>query len=812
MGKGKRNRQFHYEDKQANPEKYQEKKKPFRMPKWATYTICVVLLLAIIVPIVITGLINGGTFLRGRILVDSKTGKYDVNQQMATFILWQNMYQSAYYEYYYMSWGLQEDKNGIVKEYQNKGGAAGYGIDIASTYTSTLLREGLTDISDYLIELVAGADAAVNAGMTLNKADKEDVKEFSTWMENVFAASTYAGYTTYDNFLSTMVGEGLNRGDIEDAAELITMYTKYCNSTKLDLDTKPSTDALQEYIEKNPSGHYEIKYHTYKNAGDTFMKKLYEKLGKTWDPDAEEDDKKKAVEEAVLNLDLKEFRALVIESILEDDLKGLVIEKYLVEKVVKLDYDIISDKELTSEIINNKLGELGIVKTTYKSDNEDLPENLSTYLFNSKRKVGDVAYITDGDSVYLVYIFTAPKADADNKKISVVEAGWKEYKYADYETDEMKSFFGRDGLLFADLDKGEKTDATKDKYKSADELAKALYDKIKEDAKEWDKIDTKDLTTETIKKPAQDAKDTTAIQDKLYATGVTVKIGNYYQVDDNGTSYVVKVTKIDGTNYTISYTTHKDSDYYSIYRTLSSTFSSSYVKEPATLSHPETTEKGTYQEWLCEGEYKDGDRTFDRVANDIKHFAIKDSKDKPTGEYNVYIVETAMTQNKDDEKAVYGGYLLYNTKEEADAALESIKGLAGFQLWSAFGNLSVTKKTTDSTGKETENVTAATVETDLKKADVSAKELQDWFFSKDRKQNDVGVVKASSGYYLAYFFSGEASWIRSAKDGWVNAQMTETLTKLIKDGGYEMNKAELEKIPASEIDTSTTETTTAATK
>ncbi len=809
MGKGKRNRQFHYEDKQANPEKYQEKKKPFRMPKWATYTICVVLLLAIIIPIVITGLINGGTFLRGRILVESSTGKYDMNQQMATFILWQNMYQSAYYEYYYMAWGLQEDTEGIVEEYQNNGGAAGYGIDVASTYTSSLLREGISDISDYLIELVAGADAGVNAGLTLNKADKEDIKEYSTWMENVFAASAYASYTTYDNFLSTMVGEGFNRGDIEDAAELITMYTKYCNSTKLDLDTQPSTDVLQEYIEKNPSGHYEIKYHTYKNAGETFMKKLYEKLGKTWDPDAKEDDKEKAVEEAVLNLDVKEFRALVIESILEDDLKPLMIEKYLIEKVVKTDYDIISDKDLTEEVINNKLGELGIEKTSYKSDNEELPDNLSTYLFNSKRKAGEVAYITDGDSVYLVYIFTAPTADTENKKLSVVEAGWKEYKYADYETDEMKSFFGRDGLLFADLDKGEKTDATKDLYKSADELAKALYDKIKEDAGEWNTIDASDLTTETVKKPADDDDDTTAIQDTLYATGVTVKVGNYYQVDDNGTSHVVKVTAVNGTDYTISYTTHKDSDYYSIYRTLSSTFTSSYSKDPATLSHPETTEKGTFQEWLCEGEYKDGDRTFDRVANDIKHFAINDSNDNATGEYNVYIVETAMTQTKDDTATVYGGYLLYNTQEEAEAALESIKGLAGFQLWTAFGNLSVTKITTDSDGEQSESVTAATLETDLTASDLSAKELQDWLFNAERKQNDVGVVKSSSGYYLAYFFSTEETWSRTAKDGWVTSQMTEKLTELIENGGYELNQTELEKIPATELDISSTDTTAA---
>ena len=106
MGKGKRNRQFHYEDKLANPNKYQEKKKPFRMPKWATRTICIALAAIIVISVALTLIINDGTFLRNRILVESQSGEYDLNQQMATFILWQNLYQSKYYEYYYYSWGM----------------------------------------------------------------------------------------------------------------------------------------------------------------------------------------------------------------------------------------------------------------------------------------------------------------------------------------------------------------------------------------------------------------------------------------------------------------------------------------------------------------------------------------------------------------------------------------------------------------------------------------------------------------------------------------------------------------------------------
>ena len=78
MGKGKRNRQLHVEDKQTNPAKAKDraKKQQFIMPKWAKMTICFVLLAAILIGAVAISLLNGGIVYRTRILVESNSAKY----------------------------------------------------------------------------------------------------------------------------------------------------------------------------------------------------------------------------------------------------------------------------------------------------------------------------------------------------------------------------------------------------------------------------------------------------------------------------------------------------------------------------------------------------------------------------------------------------------------------------------------------------------------------------------------------------------------------------------------------------------------
>jgi hypothetical protein len=51
-------------------------KKQFIWPAWAKRALCIALLVAVLAGIVVAAIINGGTVLRSRIIVDSKTGKF----------------------------------------------------------------------------------------------------------------------------------------------------------------------------------------------------------------------------------------------------------------------------------------------------------------------------------------------------------------------------------------------------------------------------------------------------------------------------------------------------------------------------------------------------------------------------------------------------------------------------------------------------------------------------------------------------------------------------------------------------------------
>ncbi len=1171
MGKGKRNRQLHFEDKQVNPQKYRERKKQHVMPKWAKNAIAITLAVLIVAGIVLGAMINSGLFLRNRILVKSTTGENDLNQQMATFLLWQTMYQEAYYEWYYTSWGLYEDTYGITKTYSS---AASYGIAVASTYTKELLREGIESISDYLIELVAGADAATKAKLEINDTDMKDVEEIKTWIKNVYLSSGYMG--TYKKFLKEMVGDGITERDVEDAAKLVVLYTKYCNYAKLNMDNDPSLDVLQAFIEKNPAGHFKVSYQQYKNADPEFLvelfrkalaekyeseykdlvteeqyeqllkdlikaknstenksaedlaKELYKKLTDTKTPTEWEDavaeltvktatvvkpgeddeadafqsvlfgkgsikvedilqsdddgtsyvinvtggdakngweiayvtyvdsDYHKAFRAAMkeieeLSVDAETFRDMVVNNVVDKNFKSLVINKFLTLGVVKEAQEALSDAFLTDTELDTLVKTLEIAETEYSSENKaEIPSEIADYIFNTNRKAGDTKVIKVADKYYIVNVFTkptekvadeAPAAEGDAEKIYTVKAGWVEYDYkldemlagmeikqyikndqdplavkypeiaewaydaarvagehrifedettfyvvylaqaatdvvigtdtlksvkvamkaynkgsedstlvdslnykaktytstdakmpeevknwlfdasrvegdvelikvtkdskttfylayafgapeADGENQKIEAYYeaidlttkeyvnnGKDPLAtdyatiaswaynskrapgdttivtidetvylvyvnkaltsttiseggtsysyvsiamvpytLADAPKsdwimGQKdtlvSDLIKDEnsteYKSADTKADALYQLLageNGDKTRWDELVAElEVKNDTVKKPASDSSTTTAVQDVLY-TEAKVEVGNIYKVNDNGTSYVLKITEVNGTTYKYDYVTYTDDEYYEFFRGLKNTLNASFAKEPADLTYPDSLSTAT-NKWLFSGKYDEEAKkyTFDRVANDVMHFAVtttsgSSSTPTETGFYNVYIVTAAPEQDKDDEKVVYGGYLLFKTKAEADKAKKELSGLKGFDLWHAFAALSVTE------GEgEKATVTNATVKTAITKDDIKDDALEKWLFADERKSGNVKVIQGTDGYYLAYYYTAEESWTRKAKDSWVSEQMEEKLDKLSKN--YSLDEKVLNKIKKPEDMTTT---------
>ncbi len=1065
MGKGKRNRQLHIEDKQANPQKQKARsKKQFVMPKWAKMTICFVVLAAILFGSIAISLLNNGIVYRTRVLVESDSGKYDINQQMATFILWQNMYQQAYYEYLYTQYGMYTDTNNILKTYSS---AADYGIAMAAYYTTSILQTGLSSISEYLLSLTAGADAAVKEGLKLEAHDKAEIKQVVTWMQSVYASSQYASYMTFKNFLNTAVGESFQITDIESAARLLVMYTKYADYKSLDLDDNATLDQLQDFILKNPSGHFEAKYYSYSGAseemireffGSNFVKEnakvayakylatldkkateslkdsaLTEKLTAlgitsteykketnddgeaTYTPelideiaeiafntsnkkesfvivggedcaylvyffanatsttaklgykkytgtlpegyedllissikagentseyksgddlgielmiklDADKNDmptdaleaitknpdkfadynntapneilevlyaksasfvkdqtmqinndgvtyvfKVTAVEKdettstnfytisyvkyedsefcAVLRVFEEEFAALlststaaptysltyevfktnVLNFIMDENFESLVVNHYVAEDYKQIEAYVNATEKSDIEIYQSKLLALfGIEATKYSNNTttrESLDDAVYDFIFNSKN-LGKTSIIQGEDGVYLVYVFPAEDttgSDSTSTENSV-KAGWKKYTFdtlkfdSDDAKETVKGFYD---LILKDLTTDDRKNTTT--HKSANDLAKAFLEKLNAGTENMPTdADTATTTDPDISGATNTAPD--AILDYLYADSAKIEKGKNYQVDNNGTSYVVKVTDIptaddasttskNETSYKITYTTYTDSEYYSYFRAIKSALDSAFTGKTSTLSHPESSTKGSYQEWLCIGEYKEATadkeayREFDRVKDDITFVPATDSSGNATGTYNIYLVDESMKQVKKEDAVYYGGYLLFETEKEANKALKQLQDKTGFALSDAFMALTATTK--DDNGKE--SVVSATVSTNLTAASITDENLKNWLTSTDRKANDKAVVAAKDGgYYFAFFFSTEQTWTRTARDSWVESEVSDHIAQLVKDGGYEMNKTNLEKI--TNAPTEATTTTAAATK
>ncbi|MBQ8416106.1 MAG: hypothetical protein IJX13_04300, partial [Clostridia bacterium] len=663
-----------------------------------------------------------------------------------------------------------------------------YAIDQATVYTTAFLRDGLDAMNKYLVSLVACADKAYEMGLRLNDKDWAEIDGMCSSLRSTYSSSAFAYYTTFENFLTTSMGRGMSESDIKAAGQVLVMYQKYCNYIGLDLDNNPSEKDLLQYMIENPAGHYEIVYRVFETADKATAEKLA--AAKT----------------------VEEFVKLVIDVIMDENYTAAVLNQYAVRDAEK---DEALLKNLKDDALKAKLAELGITSATYKSDTKDLDAALGEYIFNSKRANGNYDVIVGENSVYLVYVFE--KINATSKE---VKAGWKEYKMDAYET-ELEGVVDQ---LKKDLyDRKNSTD-----NKSAEDLAKDFIKKLKD--KDNPASMPKDAITMNTEKPASNA-GSNAVLDKLYENGANIKKGDILQADDDGTSYVIKVNTVDSATkkYNITYTTFEDSDYYALFRPLLATFEKACPKDAPTLEHPEIEEadekdedekkEPTMNEWLIESVFTkaEGDtpakREFKRATNDIKLFTEKTTdsttkKEKTT--YKTCIVVTPMELSKDETDTVYGGYLLFDSKEEADAAKATLNGLKGFDLWNTFAALtSVTKGKDD---KETTN--NAKVENALTKEDITNADLEGWLFHADRKEGDVEVVKCADGYYLAYFFSAEKQYLRDAKNEWVSDELSDIVDKLVADGGYVVNADALNAIgqPTETETKADEEETTAATK
>ena len=102
MGKGNRNRDYRSAELAAATGKKKARKAPRAkrpMPTWLKRTIAITVAVVLVLGIVAAIMASNGVFRRMQILVKSKTGEFNVNRQVATFLAWE-----LEYYYAYMSW------------------------------------------------------------------------------------------------------------------------------------------------------------------------------------------------------------------------------------------------------------------------------------------------------------------------------------------------------------------------------------------------------------------------------------------------------------------------------------------------------------------------------------------------------------------------------------------------------------------------------------------------------------------------------------------------------------------------------------
>lgn len=588
MGKGKRNRLLHVEDAVGAPQKKQNKnKKQIVWPVWAKRAVCIALLVAVLAGIIVAAVISGGAVLRGRIVVESKSGKYDMNQQMATFILWQTMFQQASYEWqnaYYQQY-FGGTKSEILTQYQSP---EQYGITMAAYYTKEALNSGLYSIKDYLIELVAGADAAYEAGLKFDENDKKDVQDVVSWMQNIYVnlGFNYSG-VPFKNFLAEYVGDSFKTSDIEAAAKIMVMYSKYSDYVSFDMQDDPDQNALQDYILKNPANFFETKYYSYTSAEIAMIRDFF----------------------------TDEFMTERFES---------TIAKHFAN------VDRLAIMDLKDDALTAKLTELGLnnaVKYTRTADDDgeytyspELVEALADYIFGTSNKAGTFAAISGEKCAYLVYY--KESSTATEATVAV-----REYKYEDYEQILLDELNDADlstvALVKAALTSSIVAGESTEDYKTDNEKAADLLDKLNADVTiDIDnnlegvfEVHTEVLTTKPVEKDDPNTAPK-SILDALYDKDVKPVIGWNFVVNDPTVSYVVKVVSIkkdpetgeDTDSYLISYAVVKDDFFASLLATFEAEFNlyllESKVNAPKyTMTFADFEKKAL--EWLMDENFKE---------------------------------------------------------------------------------------------------------------------------------------------------------------------------------------------------------------
>lgn len=833
MGKGSRNRQRHIQEQLQNSGRKQQTKKA---PKWLTPLISIVLVAAVLVGVVASVLTNSGIIYRNRIIVESKTGNYDITQQTATFLAWQSAYYNAYYYWMYAYLGYITDKT-VTTNYSS---ADSYAFDVARYTVQNSLRDGVQELVESLVDYVAVCDAAEKAGVKLTDDELAEIDDTVDWLKDMQGS---LGFASFNGFLKGAIGTGMKKSDIEHALEIVSLYNKYLSQVQEDFEEVATITDLEIFRDENPDDYFKTDYLSFK----TEDKELSDKLATCTTAD--------------------EFRETVVRHSFDKNYKA-TFNKFTVTQQAADELKKVGDKtDANSSALTDALNEIGVgAKTTYTKESTDIPTEVRDWLFKTVRTQYEVSTVATENGVYLVANYTE-KVTADTTSVEARvkfyefaegesygdDANFKSslqeqllaYKLADALAKDLTSFPEHADKLLAANNAIEKTGVNKD---TADVpsilLDKLLADGVKEEgvitATEYglyyvafvravadDKLDVayctfgvnteyrsglelqaefKKALTAVGAMPAELMAEKNAVTKKGVTSSTastivpsaitkvvissTVNTGDILTASDSSGYYVIYVQSIEKLTADISYVTFTNDTYYSILTAMQTTLDTTgNFPTTATQNYVTDAKKDSFEEWISESGEK-----FAPVRKEFDTKVIEsteqNSDKKDVTKYTAYMVlHTPLYLELDP--VVNGGYLQFTDPSSSDTgkkdphatqaadALAKLTGKTGYELRDALSELG-----------------SAQVSTSFAEKAITDANVRAWLFDENRKENDVAVVTSEDGKssYVVVFFEQMISWQRSAKTAYVEDQIESWIDEMIKTEGYAVNEDMLNKL------------------
>ena len=761
MGKGSRNRQLHQQDRMENPKKYKEAKRRKPTPKWVTPLVCIVLLVAVVIGVGASVFSKYGIVKRSRIVLESQTGKFDVTQQIATFIAWQTLYSNAAMYWTYCDYGLIEDKDKIADNYT----IDQYALSVAQISLDTQLRDSIDDVVDALRAYVAVCDAAHKAGV---KLDADNEARIQKTMDSLNSMKDQYGYSSLNSFLATAMGKGMRVSDVEKALEMIELYDKYCTMMEVEYEKVVTIGDLEGFRNANPESFFMADYLMF--AADN--KEFADELKATTSAEAFKD--------LVLNHHFNENYKTVYNKFTTVEAVGEKVE-YLSTKTDANGGTALTEALNSSDINADALKEF----TPENTENEDLKK----WLFDKARKQYEVGTAPTEDGIYLVVFFSEAASETS------VQARIKFYEFVDGKTHGEDVTFKESILKYLQESKKDEPSYPEVPYIKAEKRAEDFEKLLKEATdvtallKEYHAVEVKDVS---------DSTDTKKIPEEIRneVTGAIIpEVGDILTVDDGAVSYVVYIDGIDKTsdNVDLRYVTFESDLYYQITHDLTSSLASVYPTDKV-ANFVKDAAKDSFEAWIFE---LADDKAMTSAREEFETKVVETTKDSKTT-YNVYMVINKPMYVADDI-SVNGGYYLFtgtDYRAKAEAALAAIQG----------------KDYANALKALQEQASGATISPAITETSMTDTNMKNWMLSDERQKGDVALIdnKSGNGCYVLVFVEKQEAWKNNAKDGFLAEKVENWISDLVES--YTVNENVLDKFgqPTPETSATTTAATTTA--